>query len=252
MSIGAIEPLMWLWGDAEFVGCHIWMFVLRQVYGEVVMHVGSGQVIASVLQWDGNNLNSSNRATYWWKVKARIGGPSGILVQERDDAELADGVEASGSSAPVLKSALVSSCRIACVQRNNVNRSNRSTYAVRSLHPQVWGVECVFSCRLAGVPANRGLWQGDAELTDDQEASGSSASVLKSALVSSCRIACAQSNNISTSNRTAYEMGEGEGDNWRTKRHPCSGEPEHLRVALVVPCFAVVRDAAFALMVHIR
>ncbi|OEH80177.1 hypothetical protein cyc_07383 [Cyclospora cayetanensis] len=72
---------------------------------------------------------------------------------------------------------------------------------------------CVAECYwiLAGVLANRRLWQDDVKLTDDQEASGHRAPVLKSALVSSCRFGCAQSNNISTSNRAAYLMHVGSG-----------------------------------------
>ncbi|OEH75377.1 hypothetical protein cyc_00529 [Cyclospora cayetanensis] len=54
-----------------------------------------------------------------------------------DEAELADAVEDTGSPASVLKSALVSSCRIACAQSNNINNGNRTAYAVRSLHPKV-------------------------------------------------------------------------------------------------------------------
>ncbi|OEH77595.1 hypothetical protein cyc_06391 [Cyclospora cayetanensis] len=95
----------------------------------------------------------------WLKLKASIGGLSGILVQEslcafdatgvldlwcgvllesrrrlcvcalrQDDAELGGGLEASGSRDPVLESAFVSQCRVACVQNNNINSSNPIAY----------------------------------------------------------------------------------------------------------------------------
>ncbi|OEH80080.1 hypothetical protein cyc_06550 [Cyclospora cayetanensis] len=176
----------------------------------------------------------------------------------QDDAELAGGVEASGSRAPMVESALVSSCAIACIQGNNVNSNNRMVYEVRSLHAHVWGVECGFTCslcadgahmlmpvyvgdlqevgcasrvgfgcggeyaanvssninssnRMAYVKARIGGPSGllvqerdDVELAGGVGGSGSRAPVLKSALVSSYPIACAQSNNINSSNRTAY------------------------------------------------
>ncbi|OEH75771.1 hypothetical protein cyc_08122 [Cyclospora cayetanensis] len=77
-----------------------------------------------------------------------LAGIIGLRGLWQDDAELAGGQEASGSRAPVLKSALVSSCRIGCAQSSNINSSNTTVYAVRYLHAQVWGVVCAFSCRL--------------------------------------------------------------------------------------------------------
>ncbi|OEH75709.1 hypothetical protein cyc_08183 [Cyclospora cayetanensis] len=59
---------------------------------------------------------------------ARLLMPECVFDFQLDDAELAGGQDASGSRAPVLKSALVLSCRIACVQGNNVNSSNTTAY----------------------------------------------------------------------------------------------------------------------------
>ncbi|OEH76057.1 hypothetical protein cyc_06713 [Cyclospora cayetanensis] len=170
---------------------------------------------------------------------ARLLMPVCVGDLQKEHAELAGVQEASGSRASVLKSPLVSSCRIAYVQGNNVNSSNTVVYVMAGegvgcsmlskkwvvqvewgldvgadkqpmcrrcclvpLVPYTCGAGCY--CTPAGVRASRRLRQDDAELAGGQEASGSRAPVLKSALVSSCRIACAQGNNVNSSNRMVY------------------------------------------------
>ncbi|OEH74091.1 hypothetical protein cyc_00008 [Cyclospora cayetanensis] len=151
-----------------------------------------------------------------------------------DDAELGGGLEASGRMSPVLKSALVWSCRIACGQSNNVNSSSRIACEYGAM--PIWCLIrlgrlfqgmfmenclcadvshwlmpiCVRDFQLcywvlAGMRTFRRVWEDDAELGGGLEASGSMPPVLKSALVWSCRIAYRQSNDVNSSNRSAHE-----------------------------------------------
>ncbi|OEH75913.1 hypothetical protein cyc_00006 [Cyclospora cayetanensis] len=145
------------------------------------------------------------------------------VVQSQDDAELAGPLDASGSMVSVLKSALLSSCRIACAQSNNINSSNRTSYATMGSCRigALWDAE--EDAELAGaldasLPNLKVTIRGagvmhvqerdDAELAGPLDASGSTVSVHQSALVSSCRIPCAQSSNINSSNRTVYDDAE--------------------------------------------
>ncbi|OEH75019.1 hypothetical protein cyc_01548 [Cyclospora cayetanensis] len=107
-----------------------------------------------------------------------------------DDAVLAGCLHATGSTLPVLKSALVSSCRIACAQSNNISSVIRTALCANGVHLLM--PVCVGDVQ-----------EDDPELAGSLHAIDSTVAVLKSPLVSSRRIGCAQTT-INSSNTISY------------------------------------------------
>ncbi|OEH74852.1 hypothetical protein cyc_01471 [Cyclospora cayetanensis] len=157
---------------------------------------------------------------------------------------LSSPVEVNGSTVAVLQCALVSSCRIAYAQSNNLNKVSRIAYVrmgcaefvlcktlcadgthllmpacvgdvqqVRSASHVQFGCGGGYAANVSLCAAGAHLLmpvcvgdvqKDDAELAGSPCANGSTVAVHKSALVSSCRVTCAQSNNINRSNSIAY------------------------------------------------
>ncbi|OEH75020.1 hypothetical protein cyc_01549 [Cyclospora cayetanensis] len=232
-------------GLAEFAVHKMWRFVLCHVDGEVLMQVGSGQHLASVLQWDDWHCSYVQvHVVELCTDGAHMLMPVCVGNIQLDDVDLAVRLRGIGNTVTVLKSALVLSFCFLCPQSCNVNSSSRTDYVsyaqmvyicscqfallifrkwvvqAISEHVEEYAAHCTRSVfhpgaqissswlverwRLAGVRAFRRLRHDEAELAGRLHAIGSTVPVVKSALVSSCRIACAQTNYFNSSHRTAY------------------------------------------------
>ncbi|OEH74787.1 hypothetical protein cyc_06379 [Cyclospora cayetanensis] len=211
------------------------------------------------------------------------------------DAELAGSLESSGSTVPVLQSAPVL-CRIACDESNNVNSGNRTVYASIGL------------CQNSTLLSADGAHMLMSVCVGHVQKVGCARRVR----LRWCRIACAIINNINSSNTIAYvsmglcpigalkcvvkamcgmgvgadkrsnievlfgttgyfgfwlctdgahllvpptisvaaieslmrilsiAMAEAESSEWSSRRHPCSGEPEDIRMGISSQCVVVV------------